>query len=514
MSLQLNTENRDVIPNWRSFDTTLELGEIYTNSIPKKLTFDLDPLIEDWRENKNIGIAGDLISSFYIGQFELFPEIIEAIEFVNRNKNMSSNTLVDISNSIISSDVEILENKNLPSETEELLQKVKKIHTNYNHNLIKIYKEKAYKQKFNPINWVELSRLYSIEGHSTKAERAILNAISLAPENRFVLRSATRLFTHNKDPEKALFHLRRSKSTKLDPWLTSAHIAVSSHIGKFSPLRKEGIKQIESKKFSSFELSELNSSLGTTEYNEGSFKKSKDFFNNSIITPNDNSLAQFEFMNGKDDRFKTINPPNDYVKNNFEANALKYNYLGEWDKAFNFCLKWFIDMPFSIGPPELGSYIAALMGDFESGILLCEAGLVSNPHNLGLLNNLTYIYLQQDEIDKVENIIHIINNNRILITSSNPESKLTFKATLGLYLLKLGKVEDGIKLYQEAISEALKIKNKYCEAAALLNLTKELIKINYQDKQFYIEKCKKIKLEEYKDLQFIYSKFIGKYNPN
>ena len=61
---------------------------------------------------------------------------------------------------------------------------------------------------FNPIVWVELARLYIMHDQVEKAERALLTALHLAPDNRFVLRSATRFFIHTDQFEKNFMNLQ------------------------------------------------------------------------------------------------------------------------------------------------------------------------------------------------------------------------------------------------------------------------------------------------------------------
>ena len=49
-------------------------------------------------------------------------------------------------------------------------------------------KKRSVNEIHNPIVWVELSRLYIMHGQEKKAEKAMLTALHLAPDNRFVLR--------------------------------------------------------------------------------------------------------------------------------------------------------------------------------------------------------------------------------------------------------------------------------------------------------------------------------------
>jgi len=55
----------------------------------------------------------------------------------------------------------------------------------------------------NPFVWVDLARAYENLGVREKAERMMRVALTLAPEDRFVLRSAARLYFHHDEFEQA-----------------------------------------------------------------------------------------------------------------------------------------------------------------------------------------------------------------------------------------------------------------------------------------------------------------------
>src|SRR4051812_36598271 len=78
----------------------------------------------------------------------------------------------------------------------------------------------------NPIALIDLARHHLALGSEKSAERAVRAAVSLAPTNRFVLRSASRFFVHKGEPDRALGLLRREGRVKSDPWLLACDIAV------------------------------------------------------------------------------------------------------------------------------------------------------------------------------------------------------------------------------------------------------------------------------------------------
>ena len=62
----------------------------------------------------------------------------------------------------------------------------------------------------NAICWTQLALSYSRLGINKKAERCINIALSLAPHNRYVLRSASRFFVHIDESPRAAWELKRS----------------------------------------------------------------------------------------------------------------------------------------------------------------------------------------------------------------------------------------------------------------------------------------------------------------
>ncbi len=505
MNLPHEKENRDVIPNWRTFKTTSDLGELSKLNSKPEIIFNLDALKLDWINDKSIGVAADLLNAHFISNQKADDIILEASEFINLSSKPSK-LLVKLTNSVNKIEKEI--RKEIQDNTEDkkniLISQIKFLIENTARNQIGIYKRLTSSNPRNPINWVELSRLYSIEGNKNKSEKCILNALYLAPNNRYVLRCATRLFIENEKPEMAIYYLRKSTHTALDPWLTSAHIAVSSHLEKFSPFIKNALKQRDSRKFTTFDLTELNSSLGTLELGNGSLKKAKTFFNDSLKYPNDNSLAQFQFILNQDKRLNGIDNSNSVnVKNNFEALALKYKEEGNWNKSLENSLKWFLDVPYSADPAVFSSYLlCTVVGDFETAITVCELALKINPSDATLINNLIYSLLQLNKFNEAEKYLQIFNFYfKENPNSFNKESAITAVATNALFQIKSNEVDDGIKLYNEAINMAKKANLNYCVLAAKLNMAKELKQIKHPDSAEKEKEILKLKLEEHKDLE-------------
>lgn len=513
MAVIYEIKERRVIPNWRDFKRTLQLGELgQSNKSVTPIVMDILRPLQDWSEIKNMGSAADLINAAFVSDITN-PTVNEAIQYVNTNQDKASSSLLGLIKKIESNTdtPTVLPNNSILEIDVDTINEFQAFINNRSfHKVINRTKNKSKTELRNPIVWVELARLYTMRGHEHKAENAILAALHLAPNNRFVLRSATRFFIHKEKFDKALYYLRKAESLKNDPWLISAHIATSSIIGRFSPLIKNGLRLVNSNNYSDYDLTELTSSLGTLEFKDGSFKKAKGFFERSMKMPNDNSLAQLEWVS-KDEHRLQINPFNyDKVINPFEARALELYERGDWKNAFYNSIKWFLDMPYSKRPVLLGSYIAdSLLQDKHAAIILCEVGLQANPHDPTLLNNMVYSLAASDTTDKLD--YYVRQMMEVDIHSLPDESKIIYQATLGLVALKRGETEFGVNLYKQAIKNATNIRNDYLKNLAKANLTKELININHPEKNVYVDIVRNMKIaDKHKDLLLLQKEVLKK----
>ncbi|SDE21405.1 hypothetical protein SAMN05216464_104379 [Mucilaginibacter pineti] len=515
MALIFEEKDRTVVPNWRDFTRTLKLQELANTSPLPPLDISILRPLNDWRSNQNVGIAADLINSAFIAGKTNFPELDEAIKFVLENSPSQSlvslaNTINGIKRNPFENNDEVLGN-NIQVNSEDFndfsFPEDKRV-----FKLINKTRFRAHQQLNNPIPWVELARLYSFFGHLKKADKAMTVAAQLAPNNRFVLRSATRLWTNIDENEKALHYLKKSNLTKLDPWLTSAHIATSSLMKRYSPLLKNGQNLISSKNFSNFDITELASSIGTYEFNEGAIKKSREFFGLSIQSPNDNSLAQLEWIAKRDSRFEFNLQKFKDVTNPFEAFALEDKENGNWVASFVNVLKWFFDLPYTVRPVLLGSYIASsFLKNQHLAISLCEAGLKANPNDFSIINNLIYAHALDNRLHDCTNYIEIFR--RIKIEDLPDDWKVTFLATNGLIEFKEGNIEFGKRLYEKSIEWALRIDNNYLVVMAYVNYAKELISNNCPEQDFIVGQLRDVKIEgANRELSVLTEEVLGLYN--
>ncbi|MCG3167811.1 MAG: hypothetical protein POELPBGB_03606 [Bacteroidia bacterium] len=478
-------ENKDrrVIPNWRSFKKTAMLGELDVpiSSIPTHdISLSIDSYIEDFKTNRTIAHAGDLISAAVVNGFEKDKTVIDAANFILAKPNETTATQLSLAERITKG----IPDASKPFKLDNISLEDFSLYVNPKTVWEKIHllKQAANQFQFNPIIWVELSRHYSIIGQQRQALNTMKIALQLAPENRFVLRSAVRLFAHYDDLEFSHDILRKSQLTNFDPWLTSAEISLATLRERTSRFMKKGAEMVSSKNFSPFSITELASSLGTVEMINGSKKKSRELFYKALQAPNDNSLAQVEWASKKDHQLD-INPANFQVKHNFEAQALDNFNKEKLDDALTNTFRWFLDMPFSKRPVMFGSHIADTMNDQETSRDFLKAGLISHPNDAQLLNNIIYSLALENKTDEAMDFMEKVPP----LNQMQKSTQICITATRGLLYFRTGNHPIGRQLYLEAIEDAKDANNQYLNWLAILNYAREELLIKSDKVQEIME---------------------------
>lgn len=480
MANLIDYKDRRVVPNWRSFGKTTILGELnsfQTQSVHPLEETSIDEYVLDWRLNRTVIHASDLLSAAIVNGKKTNIDVNDAAKFILENQTQASNSQTSLANALLNR----TEVQDLSARFREVTLDSLPLMISPEPIRIKIKETKKMLSTFsqNPVLYVELSRYYSILGQEVNSIRAMKTALHLAPNNRFVLRCATRLFAHYHNENNDYLdyihrYLRSSPMTMIDPWLTSAEISIATIKNTTSKFVKRGIELINSKNISPFNFTELASSLGTVELLFGGTKKSRDFFNKSMVSPNDNSLAQIEWASTKDRQLE-IDQSNFGVGMNFEALALDNFHNLDYDAALDNAAKWFIDMPFSKRPILFGSNLSStILKDQAKSISFLNAGLMSHPNDPQLINNLAYALSLDNRPEEAFKQLEKLKNQ----SEIDEITKTCLLATRGLSYFRAGLPEIGRKLYLEAIARTKQTQKKGLNSIAVLNYAREEIRLN------------------------------------
>lgn len=437
----LELKDRKIIPRWRNVQTTAALGELDFPPAARPTVFEFHSLaqrIQDFNLHPTPWVASDLASAaFVVGRPE---QAAQAAKFIVENQRICPPASVALARRILDPTSESWAIPEVEDETVELL-----------HRRAHAVRMRLYEEPKNSIQWVELARLYTIMGQGDRAERAMRIACALSPSNRFVLRAAARLFTHNHDPVSALRILRNAASIRKDPWLLAAEVGVASVAGIPPRFAKVGFALVEGKGLPDFSITELASSLATLEMQEGSVKKAKKYFRRSLVRPTENSIAQAEWASKALAGFE-VDVQEYNVPRPFEAQAVDSFKKGRWEEAVRWSQKWRWDQRFSARPAILASYISSgPLERYDESIKIIKNSMVANPHEPALINNLAFALASLGKIAEAEQVISNVDETKI-----NELSAITLTATEGLICFRKGMIEPGRHLYLEAMDQAKK----------------------------------------------------------
>jgi tetratricopeptide (TPR) repeat protein len=250
----------------------------------------------------------------------------------------------------------------------------------------------------------------------------------------------------------------------------ASEIAIADFLGAKSKLPKIARLALE-RGMPPSDATELASALGSLEAAHGSDRAARRLLRQAVKGANENSVAQIRWLNrahlGEAVDVSSAKPPLLH-----EANAWALYYKGEFKSALDESLSWLTDQPFSSAPAILSSFILEdLMWEFEAAREIAVAGLKSNPSDSMLLNNLAVCLMELGRIGEAEAVLgHLRAEDR----TSNSEN--TFRATFGMLEFRKGNVNEGRKLYDQAIERASALGDKADAVRALFHLLFEEIR--------------------------------------
>lgn len=464
MALFIDNTARLLIPSWREFGKSYaELSPIGLFKHPVKKGDIQDYLIE-WRERKNLITSGELISSAIInGQTEV-PEVLEAAQFVLAYPNKVPSALSSVSKELLSISESLDSAPVIQFPIYARIAKLKKLLSDY--------------PTFAVLH-IEIARLYMLLGQLDIAEYHVNVALYFDSNNRFVVRAAARFFIHINKGSLAIDVLRHSGLTKQDPWLMASEISVSRQFKKRSPNIKKAIQLIESRNFSSFDLTELCGTVGMEELENNGYKMSRKLFNQSLTAANDNSFAQAQWVSNN--RNLELVFPDAPINSSFkEALCCERFFAGDYKSALQYAIEWQDEAPFSLKCVMFGSGISTIYEkDYKTSIRLLSNYLRTNQRNKAALNDLAYAYALNNDTSSAQKQIDLA------IRCINPNSienvDICIIATQGLILFRNGDVTTGADFYEKAIKASEYVSDKEMLHSAKLNYSRELLRSSSSD---------------------------------
>lgn len=436
----MSFNQRDLIPRWRSVRRSVGAGEFqklgHERSLSAEDEHERSALEHNWRILESLATASELASHAAIVNLET-EESRKAADFLDRQ---GDTVALRSFGETDKNEVAVLEPRRLVHES----------------------RARTFIDPRDALAWSDLARAYTACGELGRAERAMRLALWLAPNSRYILRGSTRLFVQMSEPDRAFRLLSTHPRTQHDPWLSAAFVSVGQVLGR-SPKHPRQLRSLASSvDFRTIERSELQSELATLELRAGNHKKARIGFQESLITPTDNSLAQVAWALPGVDLVPAFGTSVPYQ---YEALAREAADRGDFLSSVRHCRDWMEDIPFDLAAATFGSFIAAVaLQDWETAKFFARSGMLANPGDPLLLNNLIFAEAASGGLDEAERLL----GKALKLNVS--EIAPALRATEGYIAFQRGRPEVGRLKYQEALGMFSRGGDVFHEVLALLLL--------------------------------------------
>jgi hypothetical protein len=443
MSVFHRKVERRMLPRWKTSSAASTSPDLF--AIKPKIVGStgedrhLAEAIYAFQKEPSIGSAADLIAA---GTMARKRELLkEAASFVLLNEADSPQGLLSTSRALVFSAVDkptiqpSLATANIVRESRQLLR---------------LYDR-------NPVLWSDMARHYAGIGSKAakrEAERCMSVALSLAPNHRWMLRTAARFLVHADQKEEAHRLLARHPLTPKDPWLIAAELATAQVAGRAPKFWRQAKNFTEAKSVAPLHLSELATAMAMMEIESGEGKRARKLADAALKSPTENALAQLSWARDER-RFHGIAALDDLVEHMgvaFEANwRLKY-LSGDLFGARAAGVQWANDEPFAKRPLlELG-FLDSILDDHDGALEWYHKvqrldGKVDTHLELNMLFSKISSGRLQPHIH-MEEIEAVGARLRALSFESTPYHAI---ANLALWEYRFGDPTIGATLYQDAI---------------------------------------------------------------
>ncbi|MET4425683.1 hypothetical protein [Bradyrhizobium sp. RT3a] len=446
---------RRLIPRWRRVKDTPneELTSAKPSVMSSEFQSEFKELKDEWLARKDVLSASELLYAAALGYEE--EAVRQAAHFVIETPGVSAG-------------LKRLAMGRLPPVPQSSPPPVDHKQTFE----IRALKSKLVEQPRNAHAHIELARAYVSVGLNDKAKHHVRIAIELAPVNRFVLRTAARFDVHRGRVARSIKALENVAPH--DPWVAATLVALADLSGT-SVKRIKPIRELLDRTTNPVEKSELAAALGTLELKDAGIRKARKYFQVSAVSPNENVVAQLFWLS----KNFGVNFDQKLLERSeaFEARAQSSADANDWTSAVEACFRWLENEPFAIRPAFEGGYIASeMLGDFKAALEFAHRGLASNPKDIGLMNNLAFALIMEDDLIKSK---EWLDRAKHLLAGDHERERAVLQATEGLLLYRQGNVFEAAEHYTSTIKAARGLKNEKLLQIAYLHFCYEELRIGH-----------------------------------
>lgn len=439
MSTTFDNTVRQAIPRCLDYSTACALALLRTareHEIKSKPEFQISNVISKWQKNPNIYTAVDLLAEALILKDFESEDARRAANYLLNQSKTTNPIIKELASHFLEQ----------PAINIALLLNISEPQNRYT-NIANLKKSVRFYHR-NPIAWCDMAINYATLGQMDKARTSIEVALNLAPNNRFILRSASRCFLHFREFDRAFYLLSRSPLYNFDPWITSAAIAIAESADLPTKSINKAKALVEDDNLTPFSRSELSVSIGTKEMKNGAEKRAKTYMRQGIIDPTENALAQAEWMSsqlGTD--ISSFSKLGNKVPASYEAIARHLFYKEDFKNSLNSARHWCSYEPLSSMPFIFASYIASLcLDDDVEALRILKNALPLHKTDPDFMNNYICSLTQTGDLEAaIENFVNLD------ISNLTDHQRFVLTATQGLLCFRTDNAEKGRELYLEAI---------------------------------------------------------------
>ena len=216
MSLSSGKKPRRIIPRWRSSIKAAKNADFSSLKSPPRVIAPIDAELreqtEDFQRAPSIGTAAELVSTAILaGKREAASA---AALFIVERRDSAPTTLMKLATSVLgeTSAVDPASTKN-----DQHIAKTRR--------LLRINPD-------NPVLWSDMALHFASLGDRREALRCMKSALALAPNHRWMLRTAARFMVHQEDPVAAHKLIASHPLTRIDPWMMALELACAQVSGR------------------------------------------------------------------------------------------------------------------------------------------------------------------------------------------------------------------------------------------------------------------------------------------
>lgn len=470
MSLIHSDDVRRMVPRWRASEKVAGSPEFQSlgklTPVRADLRHSLENAYHAFIESPSIGSASEVLSASLMTGDRQKTE--EAIRFILDGGDTVPDALNRMAGAILLGSANAI--NSALTEREEVAAI---------RELIRINPD-------NPMLWSDLARHHAAKGNKKTAGRCMTVALGLAPNHRWLLRSAARFYVHegSKDIAHRLLHMH--PRTKVDPWLIAAEIACANAAGRSPKYWTQAKRMVHAGGLAPRHMSELYTSMAMLELESGGSKRARKLVEKGLVEPTENTLAQV-FWAIKNKHLRdgdTLPSLISRAQNAYEADCRLNLSDGLLLEAQNQAIQWGADEPFAARPRLEHAYIASLLDDYRTTIAkIDEVARIDNQIDPNSEMNRIYALISSNELDMERDRVEIERMRKKITETMTDMKDSSFHpiANLGLWNYRYGDKAEGKRLYREAIEKARLHNNADSVAMAAVFAAREAILAGDQD---------------------------------